>query len=254
MEKERELLKRAQKLAYNQDDLSSSDDEELVEVDGEFQVVSKKKNDLDLELEKKLNDSIKSTTITNTTNSKDNNIVPSETAPKEQDQPEPSDETEKKPLLSEKPLNELAMVAKSKEIIALISARIMDQVQATTGTARESTKGATESEESKPGSVSCEIEINDYPQYARWKVTNRDSINSIYDVSRAAITVRGTYIPPNQRITDPNARKLHLFVEAESDMALERAKIEIKRIIKEATFEAASRGLLEPVNRGKYSV
>ena len=39
---------------------------------------------------------------------------------------------------------------------------------------------------------SFEIEINDYPQKARWKVTNKEQISQISEMSGAAITTRGS--------------------------------------------------------------
>ncbi|RKP01844.1 hypothetical protein CXG81DRAFT_11475 [Caulochytrium protostelioides] len=54
-----------------------------------------------------------------------------------------------------------------------------------------------------------EIEINDYPQKARWRVTNRDKLADIIDFTGAVITTRGTYYPPGM-VPRPNDRKLYL--------------------------------------------
>ena len=43
-----------------------------------------------------------------------------------------------------------------------------------------------------------ELEINDFPQHARWKVTHKDSMNQISEWTGAAITTRGQYYPPNK--------------------------------------------------------
>ncbi|KAJ1551107.1 pre-mRNA processing RNA-helicase, partial [Nowakowskiella sp. JEL0078] len=40
------------------------------------------------------------------------------------------------------------------------------------------------------------IEINDFPQKARWRVTNKEQIVTITEMSGAAITTRGSYFPP----------------------------------------------------------
>jgi ATP-dependent RNA helicase DDX46/PRP5 len=95
-----------------------------------------------------------------------------------------------------------------------------------------------------------EIVINDYPQNARWKVTNKDQINSISENSGAAITTRGTFFPPGKQ-PKPNERKLYLFIEGDSEMVVENAKNEIKRILIEATaaqMEQDARG------GGRYQV
>ena len=260
MEEQREYMKKAQKLVYNQDDLESSDDEELIEVDGELCLVSKKKSELEEKIEQQLNSSFNSKAANEAGTAKTDagalDVVMTEadeTAVAESaEAPVPS------VAPSEIALSDLANVAKCKEIIALISIRVQEQAHAMVGSTnlKDSKKASivTDAEE-KPASFNCEIEINDYPQYARWKVTNRDSVNTIYDVSKAAITVRGTFINPNSKAPlDPAVRKLYLFVEAESELALDRAKAEIKRIIKEATFEAVSKGHLDPATRGKYSI
>ncbi|KAI8364321.1 P-loop containing nucleoside triphosphate hydrolase protein [Choanephora cucurbitarum] len=89
-----------------------------------------------------------------------------------------------------------------------------------------------------------EIVINDYPQKARWRVTNKEQISQITDISGAAITTRGSYFPPGKQPTG-NERKLYLFIEGDSEMVVEKAKNEIKRILVEATaaqMEADARG------------
>ncbi|RCI01962.1 pre-mRNA processing RNA-helicase [Rhizopus stolonifer] len=89
-----------------------------------------------------------------------------------------------------------------------------------------------------------EIVINDYPQKARWRVTNKEQISQITDISGAAITTRGSYFPPGKNPVG-NERKLYLFIEGDSEMVVEKAKNEIKRILVEATaaqMEADARG------------
>lgn len=104
-----------------------------------------------------------------------------------------------------------------------------------------------------------EIEINDYPQKARWRVTNKEQINLITEHTGAAVTTRGEYIPnPDSLPPNSTRRKLHLFIEAETQLAIDLAVREIRSLLKEATllaFEAESRsssagGALT----GRYSV
>ncbi|KAI7899950.1 P-loop containing nucleoside triphosphate hydrolase protein [Cokeromyces recurvatus] len=99
-----------------------------------------------------------------------------------------------------------------------------------------------------------EIVINDYPQKARWRVTNKEQISQITEISGAAITTRGSYFPPGKQPTG-NERKLYLFIEGDSEMVVEKAKNEIKRILIEATaaqMEADARGL--GGGAGRYQV
>ncbi|KAJ8318546.1 hypothetical protein KUTeg_003637 [Tegillarca granosa] len=87
-----------------------------------------------------------------------------------------------------------------------------------------------------------ELEINDFPQTARWKVTSREALAQICEYSEAGITVRGTYFPPGKEIKE-NERKLYLAIEATSDMAIQKAKKEITRLIKEELIRLVSTGI-----------
>ena len=51
-----------------------------------------------------------------------------------------------------------------------------------------------------------ELEINDFPQTARWRVTSREALNRISEFSEAGITVRGNYIPPGKASSNPHRR------------------------------------------------
>ncbi|KAJ2793595.1 pre-mRNA processing RNA-helicase, partial [Coemansia helicoidea] len=101
------------------------------------------------------------------------------------------------------------------------------------------------------GAFGCELDINDYPQKARWRATNRDTLSQIIEQSGAAITTRGVFVPPGKPVPE-GERKLHLIIEAETERAAEQAKNEIKRILTEATLaimEQEARG-----STGRYTV
>ena len=60
------------------------------------------------------------------------------------------------------------------------------------------------------GSSFCyEIEINDYPQRARWMVTSKEQINMISETTGAAVTTRGSYFAPGTFVPS-GKRKLYL--------------------------------------------
>merc|ERR1712196_398994 len=44
----------------------------------------------------------------------------------------------------------------------------------------------------------AEVEINDYPQQARWKITHKQTLSQITDFTGAAITCKGTFVPPGR--------------------------------------------------------
>ncbi|KAJ3206683.1 pre-mRNA processing RNA-helicase [Dinochytrium kinnereticum] len=95
-----------------------------------------------------------------------------------------------------------------------------------------------------------EFEINDFPQKARWKVTNKEQIVQITELSGSAITTRGSFFPPGKQ-PGPGERKLYLFIEGETQLAIDIARREIKRILKEETMMAIESGQM---NTGRYLV
>ncbi|CAG8516988.1 6760_t:CDS:10 [Acaulospora morrowiae] len=143
-------------------------------------------------------------------------------------------------------------VQRAKDIIADINARFKEN--SVQGTAPEADKAENAAE------YSVEIEINDYPQKARWKVTNKEQISQITELTGAAITTRGTYFPPGrQPAPGSGERKLYLFVEGENEYVVEKAKNEIKRILTETTLsaieaEARNPGSTSLGGYGKYTV
>ncbi|PIA15919.1 P-loop containing nucleoside triphosphate hydrolase protein [Coemansia reversa NRRL 1564] len=113
-------------------------------------------------------------------------------------------------------------------------------------------EGATTTPGTIPvGAFGCELDINDYPQKARWRATNSDTLSQIIEQSGAAITTRGVFVPPGKPVPE-GERKLYLSIEADTERAVERAKNEIKRILTEATLhimEQDARG-----GSGRYTV
>ncbi|ORZ07858.1 P-loop containing nucleoside triphosphate hydrolase protein [Absidia repens] len=123
-----------------------------------------------------------------------------------------------------------SVVAQAARKAAEVAARLMANAGMNSSQTMETTD---DSEDARPVFAE-EININDFPQKARWKVTNREQISQISEITGAAITTRGTFFPTGKQ-PGPNERKLYLFIEGDSEMVLENAKREIKRILEEAT-------------------
>lgn len=96
-----------------------------------------------------------------------------------------------------------------------------------------------------------ELDINDFPQTARWKVTSKDALAQICEYSEAGITVRGTYVMPGKEPKD-GERRLYLAIEATSELAISKAKKEITRLIKEELVRLQNS--YQPINKGRYKV
>lgn len=101
-----------------------------------------------------------------------------------------------------------------------------------------------------PEHYEAELEINDFPQHARWKVTHKDALSQINEWTGAAITTRGQYYPPG-KLCPAGEKKLYLFIEGPTAESVKKAKVEIKRILEEATAVSTPMGPAQP---GKYTL
>ncbi|KAJ3170888.1 pre-mRNA processing RNA-helicase [Geranomyces variabilis] len=134
--------------------------------------------------------------------------------------------------------------ARARDIIAEINAKFLGG-----GSAKESAP-AEDKKQASDAAFAYEIEINECPQKARWRVTNKEQISQITEMSGAAITTRGTFFGPGKQ-PGPGERKLYLFIEGDTQLVIDKAKVEIKRIITEATIAAMES---EAQGGARYSV
>lgn len=109
--------------------------------------------------------------------------------------------------------------------------------------------GASGGPSEEKRAFSAEVEINDYPQHARWKVTHKGALDQIIEETECAVTTKGGFF---QQGRNPPAgeRKLHLLIEGAAEMSVARCKAEIMRMLEEAALENRP----EPAKYAKYSV
>ncbi|KRX71520.1 putative ATP-dependent RNA helicase DDX46, partial [Trichinella sp. T6] len=98
-----------------------------------------------------------------------------------------------------------------------------------------------------------ELEINDFPQQVRWKITSRDSISQIQEYAEVGISVKGSYVPAGKEPKE-GERRLYLCIEAASELAITRARNEIIRVLKEELRKLASLTSAQTYNKAKYKV
>ncbi|KAL6857186.1 hypothetical protein ACP4OV_018568 [Aristida adscensionis] len=103
--------------------------------------------------------------------------------------------------------------------------------------------------DTRPEHYTVELEINDLPQHARWRITHRDTLAPIQE-GGAAITIKGTYIPPG-KFVGPKERKLYLFIEGATELSVMKAKAELKRVLEDCTKQALN--LPRSAQTKKYS-
>lgn len=87
-----------------------------------------------------------------------------------------------------------------------------------------------------------EIEINDYPREARWKVTQKETTSQLQDEFQTAVTLKGEYFGPN-RVPAEGERKLYLHLEATTERILKNCVLEIRRLLNEETLRVGARSL-----------
>ncbi|XP_002161749.2 probable ATP-dependent RNA helicase DDX46 [Hydra vulgaris] len=109
--------------------------------------------------------------------------------------------------------------------------------------------------EAKPNNVRYEdeIDINDFPQQARWRITSKEVIEQVRELSESGVTVRGLYIPPNKK-PEGDEKRLHLYLESLSERSIQIAKAEIKRLLREELIRAESHSYKPQQQTGRYKV
>ncbi len=95
-----------------------------------------------------------------------------------------------------------------------------------------------------PKSYYTELEINDFPQAARYRVTHKDALSAVMDFSQALISVKGEFVPPNKSARE-GQRRLFIRIDSHIEANVERALKEVRRIIFDAMSMAAERGALD---------
>ena len=110
--------------------------------------------------------------------------------------------------------------------------------------------GAGEAPRYRAARFTAELEINDYPQQARYKVMNKEVLSGIQEFTKAAIIAKGSYYPPG-RNPPHGERKLYFFIESDSEANVKAARKELKRSLDEHAAIAAP---AEESRYGKYKI
>lgn len=139
-----------------------------------------------------------------------------------------------------------------------LSDDILERVRKAAGSVTSRLQGQSRSgitiESSGPDSreFTATIEINDFPQKARWAVTNRTNIARIIDLTGTSITNKGNWYPPGKPVP-PGETKLYILIEGETQISVDRALYELKRLLTEGTVSALENEIRSGVT-GRYSV
>ncbi|RYP54711.1 hypothetical protein DL768_000535 [Monosporascus sp. mg162] len=103
------------------------------------------------------------------------------------------------------------------------------------------------------GAFHATLEINDFPQKARWAVTNRTNVAKILEATGTSITTKGTFYPPGKEVAPGGEPKLYILVEGDTELVVANAMAELTRLLKEGTIAAADADSRAPIG-GRYTV
>ncbi|KAK2626902.1 hypothetical protein QTJ16_004077 [Diplocarpon rosae] len=103
------------------------------------------------------------------------------------------------------------------------------------------------------GAFHATLEINDFPQKARWAVTNRTNVAKILESTGTSITTKGSFYPAGKDVQAGGDPKLYILVEGDTEVVVTNAMRELMRLLKEGTIAAADAEGRAPAS-GRYTV
>lgn len=93
--------------------------------------------------------------------------------------------------------------------------------------------------------LEMKLEINDYHQQVRRRLTSKEALAKISELCEVGITVRGKFCPPGDRALEP---KLYLAIEGTTHGGVEKAHRELLLLVKDEYTRINS----QPASRGRY--
>ncbi|OPB46813.1 Pre-mRNA-processing ATP-dependent RNA helicase PRP5 [Trichoderma guizhouense] len=103
------------------------------------------------------------------------------------------------------------------------------------------------------GAFHATLEINDFPQKARWAVTNRTNVAKILEATGTSITTKGSFYPPGKEVPAGAEPKLYILIEGDTELVVSAALNEMTRLLREGTIAAADADSRAPAS-GRYTV
>ena len=103
------------------------------------------------------------------------------------------------------------------------------------------------------GAFHATLEINDFPQKARWAVTNRTNVAKILEATGTSITTKGSFYATGKEPGPNENPKLYILVEGDTEVVVTNAMRELMRLLKEGTMAAADSDARAPAS-GRYNV
>ncbi|KAF7540918.1 hypothetical protein G7Z17_g12087 [Cylindrodendrum hubeiense] len=103
------------------------------------------------------------------------------------------------------------------------------------------------------GAYHATLEINDFPQKARWAVTNRTNVAKILEATGTSITTKGNFYPLGKEAPAGAEPKLYILIEGDTEVVVSSALTELTRLLREGTIAAADADSRAPAS-GRYTI
>ncbi|KAK7427705.1 pre-mRNA processing RNA-helicase [Neonectria magnoliae] len=103
------------------------------------------------------------------------------------------------------------------------------------------------------GAYHATLEINDFPQKARWAVTNRTNVAKILEATGTSITTKGNFYPLGKEVPAGAEPKLYILIEGDTEVVVSSALSELTRLLREGTIAAADADSRAPAS-GRYTI
>ncbi|KAF7560710.1 hypothetical protein G7046_g3419 [Stylonectria norvegica] len=103
------------------------------------------------------------------------------------------------------------------------------------------------------GAYHATLEINDFPQKARWAVTNRTNVAKILEATGTSITTKGNFYAAGKEVPAGAEPKLYILIEGDTEVCVGSALSELTRLLREGTIAAADADSRAPAS-GRYTV
>ncbi|UZP33445.1 hypothetical protein NXS19_001261 [Fusarium pseudograminearum] len=103
------------------------------------------------------------------------------------------------------------------------------------------------------GAFHATLEINDFPQKARWAVTNRTNVAKILEATGTSITTKGNFYPAGKEAPAGAEPKLYILIEGDTEVVVSSALTELTRLLREGTIAAVDADSRAPAS-GRYTI
>ncbi|KAI1064879.1 hypothetical protein LB507_000304 [Fusarium sp. FIESC RH6] len=103
------------------------------------------------------------------------------------------------------------------------------------------------------GAFHATLEINDFPQKARWAVTNRTNVAKILEATGTSITTKGNFYPAGKEVPAGAEPKLYILIEGDTEVVVGSALSELTRLLREGTIAAVDADSRAPAS-GRYTI